>query len=134
MTSKMNSKYNIDINFARLYTATMARKATTFRLDPEVQAGLAMIAELQGRPQNQLVNEAVRALVVSRSQQLEHQLESTLQRLKAYRAGDPTGEKSMAAAMAAEAAVEHDPAEGTRVEDALAAGPASARILERLGG
>lgn len=111
----------------------MERKATTFRLDPEVQAGLAMIAELQGRPQNQLVNEVVRAFVLSRSEEIATHLESTLERLKVYRAGDPTGERSLAKAMAAEAAVESDPADGVKAEMAVSAGPASARLLERLG-
>jgi predicted transcriptional regulator len=112
----------------------MERRATTFRLDPEVQAGLAMVAELRGRPQNQLVNEAVRAMVVASSQEIAGQLEATLERLEAYRASDPTGEKSMAEAMAAEAAVESDPADGVRADPAVGVGPVSAQLIERLGG
>ena len=112
----------------------MARKATTFRLDPEVQAALAVLSDVQGRPQNQLVNEAVRALVSQRTRDVEVGLESTLARLKAHRLRDPTGERSMAAAMATEAAIENDPAEGVRVHRTLTTGPASARMLERLSG
>ena len=112
----------------------MVRKATTFRLDPEVQAALAVLSEVQGRPQNQLVNEAVRELVSKRARDVEVNLESTLARLREHRLRDPTGEKSMAAAMEAEAAVEDDPAEGVRVRRTLTTGPAAARMLERLRG
>lgn len=112
----------------------MPRKATTFRLDPETQAALAALSEVQGRPQNQLVNEAVRELLLRRGPAVERDLEATLDRLRAYRLRDPTGEESLAAAMAAEAAVEDDPAEGVRVPRVRATGPVSARVLERLGG
>ena len=77
----------------------MTRKATTFRLDPEVQAALAVLSDVQRRPQNQLVNEAVRELVSKRARE-----------------------------------VEVDPAEGVRVDRRSTAGPASARMLERLSG
>jgi hypothetical protein len=112
----------------------MARKATTFRLDPDVQAALAVLSDIQRRPQNQLVNEAVRVWVAKRVGDVELSLESTLNRLRAHRLTDATGQQSMAAAMTAEAAVEEDPAEGVRVERTPATGPASARMLERLRG
>lgn len=112
----------------------MTRKATTFRLDPEVQAALAALSEVQGRPQNQLVNEAVREFLSTVGPAVERDLEATLTRLRAYRLRDPTGEESLAAAMTAEAQVEDDPAEGVRVPRVRAAGPVSARVLERLGG
>ena len=112
----------------------MARQATTFRLDPEVQAGLALLSEVQGRPQNQLVNEAVRALVSKRGLEVVVDLESFLARLRALRLSDPTGEKSMAAAMETEGAIDHDPAQGVRVQRTLFTGPASAQMLERLSG
>lgn len=103
----------------------------SFRLDPEVYAGLAQLSKEQGR---QLVNEAVRELVSKRTQGVEVDLKSTLARLKAYRLRDPTGEKSMAAAMKVEAAIDYDPAEGVRVARAEVVGPASARMLDRLRG
>ena len=106
----------------------------TFRLDPEVRAGLALLSKEQGRPQYQLVNEAVRELVSKRTQGVEVDLKSTLARLKAYRLRDPTGEKSMAAAMKVEAAIDYDPAEGVRVARSEVVGPASARMLDRLRG
>lgn len=103
----------------------------SFRLDPEVYAGLAQLSKEQGR---QLVNEAVRELVSKRTQGVEVDLKSTLARLKAYRLRDPTGEKSMAAAMKVEAAIDYDPAEGVRVARSEVVGPASARMLDRLRG
>ena len=112
----------------------MSRKATTFRLVPELQAGLALLSKVQGRPQNQLVNEAVRELVTKRTKEVVVDLESTLARLQAHRLGDPTGDNSMAAAMEAEAAVERDPAEGVRIPREVAIGPASTRMLEILSG
>ena len=112
----------------------MTRKATTFRLDPEVQAALAVLSDVQRRPQNQLVNEAVRDLVSKRARDVEVDLESTLSRLRAHRLDDPTGAASMATAMGAEVAVEHGPADGVRVIRRSTAGPTSARMLERLSG
>ena len=111
----------------------MAAKATTFRLDEQLQAGLELLSRVQGCTQNQLVNEAVRELLSRRTREAIVDIEATLARLKAYRLTDPTGEKSMSEAMDAEAAVEYDPAEGVRVEK-LVAGPASARMLEQLSG
>lgn len=112
----------------------MPRKATTFRLDPPVQAGLAVLAEVQGRSQSQLVNEAVHELVAKRTREVMVGLGATLERLRTFQARDPTGEASLEAAMRVEAAVEHDPAQGVRVKGALAVGPASARMLDILGG
>jgi predicted transcriptional regulator len=93
----------------------MARKATTVRLDPAVQEGLSKLSALLRRPQNQLVNEAVQEFVAKRALGLVDDWQSTLARLKAYREQDPTGEKSLRKAMLAEAALEHDPAEGKRL-------------------
>lgn len=110
----------------------MTRKATTFRLDPELQDALALLSEVQGRSQNQLVNDAVRELVGRRMRAVEVDLEATLARVRRHRASDPTGEQSLAAAMQAEAAVEDDPAEGVPLAAAL--GPETAGMLDRLSG
>jgi predicted transcriptional regulator len=112
----------------------MTRKPTTFRIDPEVQVGLALISELEHRTQNQLVNEALREFVARRAQHLSAELAGTLERLRAYRQRDPDGRRSMAAAMAAEAAVVEDPAQGKRAGPVTPAGPLSARMLKELGG
>lgn len=109
------------------------RKTTTFRLEPEILTALAALSARQGRPMNQLVNEAVRQLLVNRGRVVDADVEATIDRLQADRAPEPMGQRSLAAAMAAEAAVEDDPAEGVRIPHIRFAGPVSARVLERLG-
>lgn len=62
---------------------------------------------------NQLVNEALEDFVARRSRQVERDLETTLARLRAYRARDPHFEEAITAAVEAE--TQHgqdDPAQG----------------------
>lgn len=107
----------------------MARKATTYRIDPVVQSGLAILSKVLGRPQNQLVNEAVRDFVARRSREIEVDLEATLESLRAYRKSDPRFERAIADYVDAEASLTEDPAEGQK---AAGIGPAQTRILELL--
>jgi uncharacterized protein len=65
----------------------MSRKASIFRLDPDAQSALALLARLLGRPMNKLVNEAVRDYLLKTSQK-ERELEGTLASLRAYRERD----------------------------------------------
>jgi predicted transcriptional regulator len=109
----------------------MARKATTYRIDPVVQTGLSTLSKILGRPQNQLVNEAVRDFVARRSKEVEIDLEATLEALRAYRKSDPNFERAIADYVDAEASLKKDPAEGQRAEDL---GPAQKRVLELLNG
>lgn len=109
----------------------MNRKATTYRIDPNVQAGLSLLSKILGRPQNQLVNEAVRDFVARRSQEVELDLETTLESLRAYRKSDPNFDRAIADYVDAEASLKEDPAEGRRAVDA---GPAQTRILKLLNG
>ncbi|HEV2853645.1 MAG TPA: hypothetical protein VHC97_12655 [Thermoanaerobaculia bacterium] len=108
----------------------MIRKATTYRIDPTVQAGLSLLSKILGRPQNQLVNEAVRDFVARRSKEVELDLEATLESLRAYRKSDPNFERAIADYVDAEASLKEDPAEGQRAD----IGPAQARMLELLNG
>jgi hypothetical protein len=101
----------------------MTRKATTFRIDPDVQAQLAALSDILHRPMNRLVNEAVRDYVAQRSREVESDLEADLAKLRAYRKSDPGFEQAMAAFVEAEATLE-DPVEG-RPE---AAGPVQAKV------
>jgi predicted transcriptional regulator len=110
---------------------SMSIKATTFRIDPVVQTGLSMLSKILGRPQNQLVNEAVRDFVARRSREIEMDLEGTLEALRAYRKNDPNFERAIADYVEAEASLKEDPAEGRRVEDI---GPTQKRVLELLNG
>jgi len=107
----------------------MNRKATTYRIDPVVQAGLSTLSKILGRTQNQLVNEAVRDFVARRSKEVEADLEATLERLRAYRKSDPNFERAIADYVDAEASLKEDPAEGRR---AAHIGPTQARMLELL--
>ena len=107
----------------------MAGKATTYRIDPIVQVGLSTLSRVLGRPQNQLVNEAVRDFVARRSREVEMDLEATLEALRAYRQSDPNFERAIADYVDAEASLKEDPAEGRSAEDI---GPAQTRVLELL--
>lgn len=107
----------------------MARKATTFRIDPTVQAGLSTLSKVLGRPLNQLVNEAVRDFVARRTKEVERDLEATLEALRAYRESDPNFERAIADYVDAEASLKEDPAEGQRVANI---GPAESRIRDLL--
>jgi predicted transcriptional regulator len=107
----------------------MARRATTYRIDPVVQAGLSTLSRILGRTQNQLVNEAVRDFVARRSREVEMDLEATLEALRAYRRSDPDFDRAIADYVDAEASLKEDPAEGQRAEDM---GPAQKRVLELL--
>jgi predicted transcriptional regulator len=109
----------------------MARKATTYRIDPAVQAGLSTLSKVLGRPQNQLVNEAVRDFVARRVKQVEVDLEATLESLRAYRKSDPNFDRAIADYVDAEASLQEDPAEG---QGAVDVGPAQTRILDLLNG
>jgi predicted transcriptional regulator len=109
----------------------MSGKATTYRIDPLVQAGLSTLSKVLGRPQNQLVNEAVRDYVARRIADVEVDLEATLKSLRAYRKSDPNLERAIADYVDAEAALEVDPAEGNKAADT---GPARARVLGLLDG
>ena len=101
----------------------MPRKASTFRIDPPVQQALEDLSRVLRRPINGLVNEALRDYVDRRSRAVEHDLELTLARLRAYRRRDPRFEEARAAVVDAEAALgRDDPAEGKIVVGRLVDG------------
>src|SRR5436305_122008 len=109
----------------------MSRKAASFRIDPRVQAALSALSRELGRPQDQLVNEAVREFVARRSKEIAMDLEASLEDLRAYRKRDPNFELAIADYVDVEASLKEDPAEGQRAVDL---GPAQARVLELLNG
>jgi predicted transcriptional regulator len=101
----------------------MPAKATTFRIEPPVQAALEMLSKILKRPMNQLVNEAVKDYVSRRSEQVEHDLEATLAALRAYRERDPDFETAIAGVAEAEARfADDDPAQGRLVKGKLVEG------------
>src|SRR6476659_1002525 len=91
---ELTSESRIDTTTRQLYATHMAGKATTYRIDPIVQVGLSTLSRVLGRPQNQLVNEAVRDFVARRSREVEMDLEATLEALRAYRQSDPNFERA----------------------------------------
>lgn len=101
----------------------MTRKASTFRIDPTVQAALENLSRILKRPMNQLVNEAVKDYVDQRGRKVERDLEATLASLRAYRKRDPHFQTAIAAFVDAEARFgKEDPAEGKVVIEKLVNG------------
>jgi hypothetical protein len=122
----------------------MAAKASTFRIEPNVQAGLENLSRVLKRPMNQLVNEAVKDYVRRRNREVERNLESTLASLRAYRERDPDFEQAITAFAKAEARYgKEDPAEGEvvvgklvngQLVDEPASGPVQTEIRQLLDG
>ena len=123
----------------------MTRKASTFRIDPSVQAALENLSRILKRPMNQLVNEAVKDYVDQRGREVERDLEATLASLRAYRKRNPQFQAAVAAYVDAEARFgKEDPAEGTvvigklvngqlvEVQAAEGTGPIQTEIRRRL--
>ena len=89
----------------------MSRKAFTLRIDPLIRERLDELAEASDTPLNRLINQALRDFVGRRSRELEGELQSRLDRLRAYRLQDPDDEKAIEACAKAEGA-HPDPVEG----------------------
>jgi len=89
----------------------MERTATTFRLDPAVKEGLIKLSKLERRTLNQLANEALAEFVDRRIREVENELQSTLEDLRAYRTRDPDFERAIEAVVEAETTTAEDPAE-----------------------
>ena len=115
----------------------MARVPFTLRIDAQERAALESLSKIEGRPVNQLLNEAVKSFL-SRRGPKELSLETTLAQLRAYRERDPGFQRAIAAFIESEATLD-DPLEGELVEDhglgkqVAPAGPAQNRIRELLG-
>ena len=91
----------------------MATKASTHRLDPEVQVSLDHLSKVLRQPKNQLINEAVKLYVSQRSKEVVEELENTLKTLRSYTQTDPAFEKSILAVAESEAQYgKSDPVEG----------------------
>jgi hypothetical protein len=115
----------------------MARVPFTLRIDEKERAALEDLSKIEGRPVNQLLNEAIKSFLVHRGTR-ERSLEANLARLRAYRKRDPKFRQAMAAFTESEASLddplEGEPIEGTFVKNQLKpAGPAQSRIHELLG-
>ncbi len=115
----------------------MVRVPFTLRIDAEERAALESISQIEGRPVNQLVNEAVKSFL-GRRRPKELSLETSLARLRAYRERDPQFRTAIAAFVESEATLD-DPLDGEWIEGEIEdgehapAGPAQSRIRELLG-
>jgi hypothetical protein len=108
------------------------RSATTFRLDPHFQKGLALLGQVRKLPLNRMVNEAVGEYLESRAAAVEADLEETLRRVRTYREADPNFESAISGVAAAEAALAgEDPVEG---KAAPAAGPTQRLVRQLIRG
>ncbi|MGZ4829648.1 MAG: hypothetical protein ACXVKH_07345 [Candidatus Angelobacter sp.] len=113
----------------------MSRTAFTLRIDAEERVALENLSRIEGRPMNQLLNEAIKGYLRQKGKK-ERSLEANLAGLRAYRRQDPEFRKAIAEFVEAEAALE-DPLEGEIVEtppaEAKAAGPVQSKIRDILG-
>jgi hypothetical protein len=124
------SKYYFDLECEVAAMTNTTKKATTFRIEETTMVGLEKLSAILNKPLNKLANEAVREYVARRISEVEVDLASTLEDLRAYRKADPNFERSMAEFIEAEASATHDPAEG-RVSEV---GPAQQRMSKLLHG
>ncbi len=112
--------------------AKSLRSATTYRLEPRFQKGLALLRQVRKTPLNRMVNEAVGEYLESRSATVEAELEEILRRVRAYRKVDPNFESAIVRFADAEAAfAKNDPAEG---KVASSAGPAQKLVRDLIRG
>ena len=110
----------------------MARVAFTLRIDTEERAALENLSQVEGRPINQLLNEAIKSYLGRRGQK-ERGLEASLAALRAYRKRDPGFQRALAAFVEAEATLD-DPVEGRIEKQPEPAGPVQSKIRELMGG
>lgn len=107
------------------------------RIDEEERAALENLSKVERRPVNQLLNEAVRNLLLRRGPK-ERSLEASLERLRAYRERDPQFRRARKAFVEAEASMddplEGEPIAGQLVDDRVEPfGPAQSKIRDILG-
>ena len=88
----------------------MARTPFTVRIGAKERAALENLSKIEGRPINQILNEAIKGYLLSRGRK-ERSLEANLAGLRAYRKQDPGFRRAMDAFAEAEAGLE-DPLEG----------------------
>lgn len=115
----------------------MARVPFTLRIETEERVALENLSKIEGRPVNQLLNDAIKSFL-SRRGPKERSLETTIARLRAYRERDPGFQSAIAAFVVSEATLD-DPLKGELIEGQFMdgklapVGPAQSRIRELLG-
>ncbi len=115
----------------------MSRAAFTLRIDTQERNALKHLSKIEGRPINQLLNEAIKIFLRQKGPK-ERSLEASLESLDSYRKKDLGFKRAIAALVDAEATVK-DPLEGEPFEEtdfensAKPAGPVRSRVREVLG-
>jgi len=107
------------------------------RIDAEERAALEHLSKIEGRPINQLLNEAIKGYLRGRGRK-ERSLEANLAGLRAYRKQDPGFRRAMAAFVEAETGFD-DPLEGQPIAGEFEEGrlkpqgPVQTKIRDLLG-
>jgi predicted DNA-binding protein len=115
----------------------MVRVASNLRIDVENRAALENLSKIEGRPIDQLLNEAIKSYL-SRRDEEARSLEANVSALREYRIQDPGFQGAIDAFVEAEAGLE-DPVEGEPMNGEFVegkfkpAGPVQSRIRELLG-
>ena len=115
----------------------MSRIAFTLRIDAKTRTALENLSKVEGRPVNQLLNEAIKSYL-NRKVQKERDLEANVAALRAYRNQDPGFQRAIDAFVKAEAKSE-DPLEGEPIAGQFvegqfkSTGPVQSKIRELLG-
>jgi predicted transcriptional regulator len=115
----------------------MPRIALTLRIDAAERTALDNLSKVEGRPVNQLVNEAIKSYLNRRGQK-ERSLEANLTGLREYRKQDPEFRRAVDAFVEAEAGLD-DPLEGEPVNGEFVegqfrpSGPVQSKMRELLG-
>src|SRR5438045_9374052 len=115
----------------------MARIPLTLRIDAKERLALESLSRIEGRPINQLLNEAIKNYL-SRRGQKERTLETNLANLRAYRNQYPGFQRAIVEFVEAEASLddplECEPIKGRFVEGEFKPGPVQSKIRELIGG
>ena len=115
----------------------MNRVPFTLRIGTEERSALQNLSKIEGRPINQLLNEAIKNYLGQKGQK-ERTLEANLTSLRAYRKKDPKFRRAIAAFVEAEASVkdplEGEPIDAAAVEDSFKpVGPVQSKVREVIG-
>lgn len=106
----------------------MSRTVFTLKIDTEERLALEKLSRIEGRPMNQLLNDAIKSYL-RRWDRKERSMETNLGALRAYRKQDPGFKKAMKEFVEAEASL--GPMERNLIEG-KAAGPVQRKIREIL--
>jgi predicted DNA-binding protein len=88
----------------KVFVRPKTTKASTVRLNPDLQSALDEISGHLGKTKNKIVNEALADYLEKSGYQLRNDIDGTLQKLRAYRSKDPSFEADIERFASAESA------------------------------